>query len=161
VLDLEWPPHFERDKGTSKIVERWTQWRVDGASIAAWGLACLAEMERLFGRTPILYTYPDFWASLGAAGQNPAFAKYPLWIASYTSPNDWLPKDGVKPLVPAPWADWAVWQFSAEGSPVRIPGIPACPLDRNVVRDLDTLLKKRPVDSIEHVVKNDEVARGT
>ncbi len=153
VLDLEWPPHFEREKGTSKILDRWTEWKVGREFIAAWGLACLAELERLFHRTPILYTYPDFWGSLGPAGKDPAFARYPLWIANYTAPKDWLPTG--KPIVPAPWTDWTIWQFSADGSSVRIPGVPACPLDRNVVRDLDALILKRPVHSTEYAVKED------
>jgi len=146
VLDLEWPPHFEKEKGTSKILDRWTQWAVDGAFIAAWGLACLAELERLFGRTPIIYTYPHFWQSLGEHGKNPEFAKYPLWIANYTHPNDWMPPAGARPIVPAPWKDYAIWQFSADGSPMRVPGIPASPLDRNVMRQetLDELLGKTP-----------------
>jgi lysozyme len=163
VLDIEWPPHFEKDKGTSKILDRWTKWNVDGASIVAWSLACLAELERLFGRTPIVYTYPHFWASLGEAGKNPAFAKYPLWIANYTHLKDWMPPEGAKPIVPAPWTDWTLWQFSADGSGVRIPGIPACPLDRNVTRDLDALLQVprpiRPPHCSEHAVIEDEVER--
>jgi GH25 family lysozyme M1 (1,4-beta-N-acetylmuramidase) len=152
VLDLEWPPHFEREKSTSKILDRWTQWNVDGAFIAEWGLRCLAEMERLFGRTPILYTYPNFWQSLGDAGKVEAWARYPLWIANYTHPNDWLPPATSKPSVPAPWKEWSVWQFSADGSSMRVPGVPACPLDRNCMREetLQQLLAKdRPVDSIE------------
>jgi lysozyme len=148
VLDIEWPPHFQRDKGTSKILDRWTQWKVDAPFIAAWTLRCLAEIERLFARVPIVYTYPDFWQSLGQAGRNTAFARYPLWIANYTHPRDFLPPDTSKPMVPAPWSDWAVWQFSADGSPMRVPGVPACPLDRNCVRDLDALLKLRPVDTV-------------
>lgn len=151
VLDIEWPPHFERDKGTSKISDRWTQWAVSADSIATWTLACLDHLERLFKRVPIVYTYPNFWASLGEAGKNPAFAKYPLWIANYTHPNEWLPPDGAKPIVPAPWTDWTLWQFSADGSGIRIPGIPACPLDRNTVRGgatLGALRLARPVDLI-------------
>jgi lysozyme len=141
VLDIEWPPHFEKEKGTSKIINRWTQWNVTADYIAAWSLACLAELERLFKRTPIVYTYPHFWQSLGAAGKTAAFAKYPLWIANYTHLTDWMPPPDATPIVPAPWSDWTLWQFSADGSPISIPGIPACPLDRNVCRDLGTLLQ--------------------
>jgi len=148
VLDLEWPPHFEKEKGTSKILDRWTQWAVDGKFIAEWGLRCLAELERLFGRVPILYTYPSFWQSLGDAGKSLEWSRYPLWIANYTHSSDWLPPTEAKPIVPAPWKDWAIWQFSAEGSTVRIPGVPACPLDRNCMTEetLTRLLgKDRPV----------------
>ncbi len=150
VLDLEWPPHFEREAKTSKILDRWTQWAVDGNFIADWGLRCLEELERLFGKRPILYTYPNFWQSLGDAGKSLEWSMYPLWIANYTHSNDWLPKDTDKPLIPAPWKSWAVWQFSADGSPIRVPGVPACPLDRNCMTEatLDVLLGKcRPWDA--------------
>lgn len=144
VLDLEWPPHFEKEKGTSKILDRWTQWNVDAAFIADWGLRCLAELERLFGRVPILYTYPNFWQSLGQAGKDEAWSKYPLWIANYTHPNEWLPPDGAKPYVPEPWSKWGIWQFSADGSSMRVPGVGACPLDRDCMTQetLDELLGK-------------------
>lgn len=142
VLDLEWPPHYERVKGTSQIIDRWAQWGIDGAFIAEWGLRCLAELERLFGRVPILYTYPDFWQSLGEAGRSLEWSKYPLWIANYTHSSEGLPREGSKPIVPAPWKEWSIWQYSADGSPVRVPGVPACPLDRNCMREetLDALL---------------------
>lgn len=140
VLDLEWPPHYEKVNGTSQIADKWAQWAVNGPFIAEWGLRCLRELERLFGRTPILYTYPHFWASLGAAGQSLEWCRYPLWIANYTHLAEGLPAAGAKPLVPAPWKEYAVWQFSADGSAVRVPGVPACPLDRNVMMS-DTLAK--------------------
>jgi lysozyme len=164
VIDLEWPPHFEREASTSKILDRWTQWAVTAEFICEWSLACLAEIERLFGRTPIIYTYPHWWQSLGEHGKDPAFAKYPLWIANYTHGKDWMPPDTAKPIVPAPWQDWTIWQFSADGSPVRIPGVPACPLDRNVIReaDLATLTGKRaggPAHTTEYAVKEDCVRR--
>jgi hypothetical protein len=42
---------------------------------------------------------------------------------------------------------------------VRVPGVPACPLDRNVVRDLDSLLVKRPAHETEYPVKDDAADR--
>lgn len=160
VLDIEWPPHFEREKSTSKILDRWTQWNVTSDSIATWALACLAELERLFKRLPVVYTYPNFWQSLGDAGRNPAFARYPLWIANYTYPREWQPPSHAQPIVPAPWTDWAIWQFSADGSPIAVPGIPACPLDRNVCRDLGTLLQVPTVRNVggpAHVAVHDVI----
>lgn len=139
VLDLEWPPQHERDKKSGEIVNKWVVWDVDAASIADWGLECLAEMERLWGRTPALYTYPFFWQTLGAHGLRSEWARYPLWIANYTHPGDGVPPATKRPAVPAPWKDWAIWQFSADGSPARIDGIPVSPIDRNVVRDEETL----------------------
>jgi GH25 family lysozyme M1 (1,4-beta-N-acetylmuramidase) len=146
VLDMEFPARWDRRKLDSNgaLIDQWQRWGITGPEfIARWTLACLAEMERLFGRTPILYTYPDFWARLGAFGKLPEFKRYPLWIASYpkSAASQPLPDPASKPLVPGPWSDFAIWQFSADGSPVKVPGIPACPLDRNVIKDENTLAK--------------------
>lgn len=140
TIDFEWPPHYERDKKTSRIVDRWAEWKVTPASIIAWAEECVTEMERLWGRTPILYTYPDFAQSLGGELRASTLGRCPLWMANYTHPNAWMPPEGTRPIVPKPWKDALLWQFSADGSPIRIPGIPACPIDRNVFRgDLDGL----------------------
>jgi GH25 family lysozyme M1 (1,4-beta-N-acetylmuramidase) len=147
ALDLEWPPQHERDKGTSKIVNRWEEWGVTAASIVAWAERCVAEMERLWGRPPILYTYPHFAGSLGPHLKSSGLGRCPLWIANYTHPKAWTPPEDVRPIVPAPWDDYTFWQFSADGSPMRIPGIPACPIDRNVFRgDLDGLRRMANID---------------
>ena len=67
----------------------------------------LAALEQASGRTPMIYTGPNFWNSLGTT----AFGGYPLWVAEY----------GVaQPALPAGWASWAFWQHSESGS---IPGI--------------------------------------
>lgn len=137
VLDIEWPARWDKREvdAHGRMIDQWDRWEVTPASIVEWSLRCLDELERLFDRTPIVYTYPHFWQSLGEHGRDPAFASYPLWIANYTHPKDWMPPASARPIVPAPWTDWTIWQFSADGSPVRVPGVPACPLDRNVVRD--------------------------
>lgn len=76
------------------------------AELAQWALTWLAETERLSGVRPIVYTYPSFFRANVAA--DPAFARYPLWIANYG-------RDLRSPNVPAPWTKWDFWQFSAEG----------------------------------------------
>lgn len=66
--------------------------------------AFLNELEKRLGRTPVIYTGPGFWNSLGPEAKTPDWARYPLWIAHY----------GVsKPVVPAPWKDWTFWQYAA------------------------------------------------
>jgi lysozyme len=147
ALDLEWPPQHEREKDTSQIRNRWEEWGVTAKSIVEWAERCVAEMERLWGRPPILYTYPHFAGSLGEHLKSSGLGRCPLWIANYTSPRTWTPPEGTRPIVPKPWGDYAFWQFSADGSPMRIPGIPACPIDRNVFRgDIEALRDLANVD---------------
>jgi lysozyme len=67
----------------------------------------LPKVQEATGRTPIIYTSPGFWKTLGAT----QFGRYPLWIAEY----------GVStPIVPAGWSRWTFWQYSESGT---VPGI--------------------------------------
>lgn len=50
-------------------------------ALVTWAQTFLLNVRRLTGRTPMLYTYPSFWAS--ALGDPVALARYPLWMASY------------------------------------------------------------------------------
>lgn len=79
----------------------------------------MAEVERLFGRRPILYTYPSFWAGLTLERLKVTWTKYPLWIANY---------DVKAPLVPRPWTGWHIWQTSGKGKVAGVPDI----VDTNV-----------------------------
>jgi lysozyme len=72
-------------------------------SIATW----LQTVEQATGLTPIIYTNPGYWNSLGTE----QFSGYPLWVAEY----------GVaSPTLPTGWTSWALWQFSQSG---QIPGV--------------------------------------
>lgn len=83
--------------------------------LAAWLEAHVAEMARLLGCSPLLYTFPSFWAPLaGLAG--PATAATALWWASYgkdvaTAPADFRPFNPV----PKPWGACRFWQYSDRG----------------------------------------------
>jgi lysozyme len=91
AIDVEWPPPTS-----------WSQWNVTAATIRQWLLDYLGKFEALCGRTPLLYTYPDFAAHLGFTDD---FARYPLWAAEYSV------------LAPIhPWAGFTVLQV-AGGSP--------------------------------------------
>jgi lysozyme len=79
------------------------------AALARWAHRFLDEVERLTGRTPLLYTYVNFWQTRMA--NNKTFGAYPLWLARY----------GPKPAPLAGWSQWTIWQNS---STTRIPGIP-------------------------------------
>lgn len=160
ALDLEWPPVRKQDKATGVWEESWERWEVDPAFISEWGRECAAEMERLWGRKPLLYTYKWYVDTLRkgitytANGKQYAYAgtdvswmaDYPLWIPDASALQEWMPIDR-QPLVPRPWTEWALWQFGFDGSRVRVPGVPAVPLDRNVFNgDLDALRRLANID---------------
>src|SRR5437763_1109876 len=66
-------------------------------ALIAWAQNFLIDLRRLTGRTPMIYSYPWFWTN--AVGDPAAFARYPLWMASYR---------GV-----APEAGATLWQYTA------------------------------------------------
>jgi hypothetical protein len=80
------------------------------APLAAWVHTYLSTVAALTGRSPILYTYPYFWASAMAGDRT--FSQYPLWIASYSS-------SAPRPL--GGWPAYAFWQYTDSGT---ISGIP-------------------------------------
>ena len=52
-------------------------------ALVTWAQTFLLKVRHLTGRTPMIYTYPSFWAS--ALADPVALARYPLWMASYGS----------------------------------------------------------------------------
>lgn len=93
VLDLE------EDNGAS------------ASQLVAWAKAWLAEVQRLTGRAPMIYTYLNFWQTKMA--NTAALSSYRLWFARYTNdPSQVVPPGG--------WSTWTFWQYTATGS---IPGI--------------------------------------
>ena len=75
----------------------------------------LDEMERHFGKRPIIYTNIEFYNAILAGG---AFADYPIWVRS-TKHN---------PAMRYSDRDWQFWQYQADGI---VPGIDG-EVDRNV-----------------------------
>lgn len=71
-------------------------------------LLWLEKVEKISGKTPIVYTGPYFADALRLDAR---FSRYPLWIAHYGTEC---------PLVPNPWDDWTFWQTSETGF---VPGI--------------------------------------
>ena len=94
VLDLE---SFDKLKITDLKVKK---------TVAKNVLTWLRYVEQKTHRTPILYTYRNFWITLGSI--DPAFAHYPLFIASYN--------ENLCPLAMAPWTNWTFWQYSESGT---------------------------------------------
>jgi len=98
--------------------------------------SCIDTIRSATGRTPIIYTYPDFWRANmlhGSAGHG----KYPLWIAHY----------GVRhPSVPTPWARWDLWQYTDKGAVRGIKGKVDLNLFRGDFKQLSSELCCKGVD---------------
>lgn len=105
-LDLEWPAPKD-----------WADWGCTAESISEWCRAFCAEVARLSGVTPVLYTYHDWWTHVSFADTSWA-AAYPLWLAAY--PGKGWPAEGQSPKLPRPWIDWLFWQFDGDGG-LRLP----------------------------------------
>lgn len=73
------------------------------AQLVTWAEAFELEVRDLTGRTPMIYTYPNFWTN--ALGDPQALARFPLWMAAYKTST-------------APVAD--LWQYT---STAHVPGI--------------------------------------
>lgn len=73
--------------------------------VARYARRWLRIVEKQAGVRPFVYTYTWFARSGNCAG----LAEYPLWIASPVSPRG-------DPVVPRPWQDWTIHQYS--NSPV-------------------------------------------
>ncbi|HVT64034.1 MAG TPA: GH25 family lysozyme [Mycobacteriales bacterium] len=78
------------------------------ADLVTWAQIFLYRLRSDTNRTPMLYTYPSFWTDVLA--DPGAFARFPLWMASYCHP------------VPgcAPTAD--LWQYTSSASISGISG---------------------------------------
>lgn len=136
VVDAEWPE-----------VGSWGKWGCTGPQISAWLREYCEHATELWGRKPLIYTYPFWWRALAASADVSWAKEYGLWIANYTHSGPGTPPETSRPQIPPPWDDWLFWQYSAEGSGVRVPGIPACPLDRDVFRgDINGLRKLALID---------------
>lgn len=113
-LDCEWPAPqrlHPQEKG-------WAEWGCSATQIATWLEAHCAEVARLSGCQPVLYTYPDWWTNLARGADVSWAVEYDLWIASYVT-KGW-PRDTDAPTVPRPWRTWRFWQFDGNGG-LRLP----------------------------------------
>jgi lysozyme len=96
VLDVEATP-------TSRTCHR----HLDQASAIADMQAMLTEMERHYGKRPIIYTTVDFYQAILSDG---AFMDYPIWVRSTK----------YHPAVKYGTRAWHIWQYQSDA---RIPGI--------------------------------------
>ncbi len=75
----------------------------------------IEELERHYGKKPIIYSSPDFYDAILSGG---AFADYPIWVRSTRH----------HPAVRYGAREWQFWQYQADGSAPGIDGH----VDRNV-----------------------------
>jgi GH25 family lysozyme M1 (1,4-beta-N-acetylmuramidase) len=73
------------------------------AAVSSWARELAAEMAKLYGRRPIIYTYEDFIHQGNCEG----LGNYFLWIASIRTPG--------LPNIPGVWQDWFAQQYAQDG----------------------------------------------
>lgn len=143
ALDIEWPA----------VGAEWTKWKCNASQISDWSQACTARVEELFGRPPILYTYPHFLSSMAAGSDVSWVTKYPLWIAADGSQGKWPAEgQGPNPKLYKPWDNWTFWQCDWVATPARPIGIYA---DSDVFNgsweDLQVLAGVKPHPDLDHL----------
>lgn len=98
------------------VLDLETSQGLDQQGVTLWARRWIAEVRRLTGVTPLMYTSPYGWAS--RTGDSPALARdgVPLWVAHW----------GVEsPTLPAGEWDgngWRVWQYTSHGHVAGIQG---------------------------------------
>jgi lysozyme len=92
------------------------------AYVLQWVLDFTDAADKLFGRRTMIYTDGGFWKNLAPLPGCEQLGKRRLWLADYAE----------HPCVPAPWQDWACWQYSngAVNGGTRIHGV-AGDVDQN------------------------------
>ena len=96
VLDVEWNP-------TSKTCPR----KLSREDALAQMQTILSEMERFYGKRPVIYSTVDFYRDVLSGGD---LSNYPIWVRSVK----------YAPRVKYGDRKWQFWQYTAEG---QVPGI--------------------------------------
>ncbi len=110
------------------------------SAVTLWANTWLSTMNLRTGRTPILYSYPQFLEH--AMNRSTDLVKYPLWIAHYgINPADPLAQPGQKlgGCFVHSWTtsncsvSWVMWQYTSCGIANKY-GVPGSRLDLSVFR---------------------------
>jgi lysozyme len=82
--------------------------------VLAWARAFVTRAEALLQHRLIIYT-GGFWRFKLGNPADLAWRAHPLWLAAYST----------KPVVPAAWDHWTLWQYSdgTHNGPIAIPGV--------------------------------------
>lgn len=108
--------------------------------VTMWAKTFLTELRARTGRTPILYSYPQFLEN--AMARDNELAQFPLWLAQYAiNPFDPLNQPGLKNggCYVHPWtsssciSQWTIWQYTSCGIADKY-GVPGSRVDLNVFR---------------------------
>jgi len=110
------------------------------SAVTLWAKTFLGSLKEKTGRTPFIYSYPNFLE--GAMVRTPDLAQYPLWLARYgIDPADPLNQPGLKNVgcYVHSWtgancaSQWTIWQYTSCGIADKY-GVPGTRLDLNVFR---------------------------
>lgn len=110
------------------------------SAVTLWATSFLALLKEKTGRTPFIYSYPNFLES--AMTRSSELAQYPLWLAQYAiDPADPLAQPGLKSggCYVHSWttsncsSQWIIWQYTSCGIAPKY-GVPGSRLDLNVFR---------------------------
>ena len=95
--------------------------------ISQWVREWCAEIQRVTGVMPVLYTTVSFAQNY----MEPDLAQYPLWIAFYTIPPAAPMSPNANPSNLGPWGtSWSFMQYATMGTSVD--GVPSSPVALNV-----------------------------
>ncbi len=110
------------------------------SAVTLWAKTFLGSLKEKTGRTPFIYSYPEFLES--AMVRTPELAQYPLWLRQYgIDPADPLNQPGLKNggCYVHSWtgancaSQWTIWQYTSCGIADKY-GVPGTRLDLNVFR---------------------------
>jgi lysozyme len=108
MLDIECPTSSTQSAADPNCEYTGNSGWVASATMAQEIFDWLTTVQQATGRTPIVYSYPDWFSDVGFTDAK--LTQYPLFIATYGTCAD----------VPAPWTNMVFWQYSATGT---VPGI--------------------------------------
>ena len=99
----------------------------------------LQSLEKATGIIPMIYCGFSFWQYWMTP--DPAWLKYPFWLAWYESEsfiNAYSAKHNGVNGVPKPWTNWAMWQFTGNGPGPQY-GSQGLSLDMSWCENLDAI----------------------
>jgi lysozyme len=103
ALDMEADPYTATEANSNEC------YGLSQPALVTWIGQFLAEIQKVSGKTPVIYTESDFWSM--CTGNSGAFSSYPLWLADYGTAS---------PPAMAGWSSPAFWQYTSAGT---VPGL--------------------------------------